>query len=100
MILIISTYYILCISWIIKCLILIDARCKHEDYFSGSYSEIFIFPQTRRNSGWFLKELFFICLISWGIIKPTRVIITGISNHVYFFFCGVAAQHGPWPPHS
>ena len=29
--LIISTYYILCISWIIKCLIIIDARCKHED---------------------------------------------------------------------
>ena len=28
-ILIISTYYILCISWIIKCLIIIDARCKH-----------------------------------------------------------------------
>ena len=22
--------YILCISWIIKCLIIIDARCKHE----------------------------------------------------------------------
>ena len=30
-ILILSTYYILCISWIIKCLIIIDARCKHED---------------------------------------------------------------------
>ena len=30
-ILIVSTYYILCISWIIKCLIIIDARCKHED---------------------------------------------------------------------
>ena len=29
--LIISTYYILCISWIIKCLIIIDVRCKHED---------------------------------------------------------------------
>ena len=30
-ILIVSTYYILCISWKIKCLIIIDARCKHED---------------------------------------------------------------------
>ena len=29
-ILIVSTNYILCISWIIKCLI-VDARCKHED---------------------------------------------------------------------
>jgi hypothetical protein len=29
--LIVSTYYILCISWIIKCLIIIDARCKHEE---------------------------------------------------------------------
>jgi len=28
--LIVSTYYILCISWIIKRLIIIDARCKHE----------------------------------------------------------------------
>ena len=33
-ILIASTYYILCISWIIKCLIIIDARCKHEDSFT------------------------------------------------------------------
>jgi len=32
-ILIVSTYYILCVSWIIKCLIIIDARCKHEDYW-------------------------------------------------------------------
>jgi len=31
-ILIVSTYYILCISWIIQCLTIIDARCKHEDY--------------------------------------------------------------------
>ena len=31
-ILIVSTYYILFISWIIKCLIIIDARCEHEDY--------------------------------------------------------------------
>jgi len=31
MILIVSTYYILCISWIIKCLIIIDARYKHDD---------------------------------------------------------------------
>jgi len=30
-ILILSTYYTLCISWIIKCLITIDARCEHED---------------------------------------------------------------------
>ena len=30
-ILIVSTYYILCISWIVKCLIIIDARCKHKD---------------------------------------------------------------------
>jgi len=29
--LIVSIYYILCISWIIKCLIIIDARCKHEE---------------------------------------------------------------------
>jgi len=37
-ILIVPTYYILCISWIIKCLIVIDARCKHED--TGKYSNI------------------------------------------------------------
>jgi len=30
-ILIVSTYYILCISWVTKCLNSIDARCKHED---------------------------------------------------------------------
>jgi len=30
-ILIIYTYYILCISWIIKCFIITDARRKHED---------------------------------------------------------------------
>jgi len=30
-ILIVSTYYIIYISWIIKCLIIIDAPCKHED---------------------------------------------------------------------
>jgi len=28
---IVSTYYILCISWIIKCLVIIDARCRHEE---------------------------------------------------------------------
>jgi hypothetical protein len=31
-ILIVPTCYILCISWLVKCLIIIDARCKHEDY--------------------------------------------------------------------
>ena len=30
-ILIVSTYYILFISWIVKCLIIIDARCTRED---------------------------------------------------------------------
>jgi len=30
-ILIVSTYYILCLSWIMKCLIINDARCKHEE---------------------------------------------------------------------
>ena len=30
-ILIVSTYYISCISWLIKCLIIIEERCKHED---------------------------------------------------------------------
>jgi len=30
-ILIVSKYYILCISWIIKCLIIVDAPCKHEE---------------------------------------------------------------------
>jgi len=33
-ILIVSTNYILCISWIIECLIIIDARCKHEDFIT------------------------------------------------------------------
>ena len=27
-----STYYILFISWTIKCVIIIDARCKYEDH--------------------------------------------------------------------
>ena len=31
-ILTVSTHDILCISWIIMCLIIVDARCKHEDY--------------------------------------------------------------------
>jgi len=31
-ILIVSIYYTLCIGWIKKFLIIIDARCKHEDY--------------------------------------------------------------------
>jgi len=31
-ILILSTCYILCSSWIVGCLIIIDARCKHEDW--------------------------------------------------------------------
>ena len=40
-ILIVSTYYILWISWIIKCLFIIDARCKHELWnFYGSKSII------------------------------------------------------------
>ena len=30
-ILIVSTYYILCIGWIVKCLIIVDARYKYED---------------------------------------------------------------------
>ena len=28
---VLSIYYILCISWIIECLIITDARCKRED---------------------------------------------------------------------
>jgi len=36
-ILILTAGYILCISWIVKCLIIIDARCKHEDYLSSVY---------------------------------------------------------------
>jgi len=31
LIVIVSTNYILCFSWIIKCSIVIDARCKYED---------------------------------------------------------------------
>jgi len=31
LILIVSSYYILCISWIMKCLVITDVRCKHED---------------------------------------------------------------------
>ena len=38
-ILIVSKYYILYISGIIKCLIIIDARCKHEDYKKSSLIE-------------------------------------------------------------
>jgi len=38
-ILIVSTYYILCISWIIKCLIIIDVRCKHE-YFITVFKKV------------------------------------------------------------
>ena len=30
--LIASTYYVLCVSWKINCLIIIYARCKHEDH--------------------------------------------------------------------
>ena len=39
-ILIVSTYYILCISWTIKYLYVDDARCKHEDMWS-TYSGYF-----------------------------------------------------------
>jgi hypothetical protein len=37
-ILIVTKYYILCISWIIRCLIIIDARCKHEDSPTNVYN--------------------------------------------------------------
>jgi len=39
-ILIVSTYYILCISWIIKCSIIIDARCKHEDWSTALFVDL------------------------------------------------------------
>ena len=41
-ILIVSTYYVLCISWIIKCLIIIDARCKHENRQVIKYSSSYL----------------------------------------------------------
>jgi hypothetical protein len=25
---------------------------------------------------------------------------TGTVRNIFFFFCGAAAQRGPWPPHS
>ena len=34
---VVSTYYILCISWIIECIIIIDARSKHEDYIGSTF---------------------------------------------------------------
>ena len=49
LILIVSTYYILCISWIINCIIIIDERCSHEDnywkvsvhiFFSKAYLDL------------------------------------------------------------
>jgi len=40
-ILILSTNYILSISWIIKCLIVVDARCKNEDSEDSLYILIF-----------------------------------------------------------
>ena len=52
-ILIVSTYYILCISWIIKCLIIIDGQYKHED-------QIGIINYTGLCIGLFLKEMNFI----------------------------------------
>ena len=45
-------YYILCISWIIKCLIIIDARCRHEDdcYFLCVVHELWLELQCDRVS--------------------------------------------------
>jgi len=47
--LIVSTCYILCIRWIIKCLIIIDVRCKHEDTLQcschGKTKESFLSPR-------------------------------------------------------
>jgi len=40
-ILTVSTYYIFRISWIIKCLIILDARWKHEDYQNGAFVDSF-----------------------------------------------------------
>jgi len=42
-ILIVSRNYTLCISWTIKCLIVIDARCKHEDF--TPYYRTFRWPE-------------------------------------------------------
>jgi len=39
-ILIVSTYYILCISWIIKCLIIIDTWCKHGEHIDQLIKKI------------------------------------------------------------
>ena len=47
-ILIVSANYIVCISWKIKCLIVIDARCKYDDFkltvFVSSvvYSQVYV----------------------------------------------------------
>ena len=39
-ILIVTADYILCISWLVKCLIIIDVRCKHEIIYPQFISSI------------------------------------------------------------
>jgi len=47
-ILIVSTYYILYVSWIVECLIIIDARCKHEDGGMKLSASCFYIPGSRK----------------------------------------------------
>ena len=51
-ILIVSTYYVLFIGWIKKCLIIIDAPCKHEDKRTPKFTTVII-------AAFFLPSLLF-----------------------------------------
>jgi len=64
---IVSTYYILFISWIIKCLIITDARCENEDWYLGpswKSVELRIWLKSDKNIGyltWRPNYTFYCC---------------------------------------
>ena len=70
-ILIVSTYYILCIGWVIKCLIFIDARCKHEDWRGWT------FVDSGRNGK---REIWEARSSSLDVSEPSQHLLGGRKN--------------------
>ena len=62
--LILSTYYLLCINWLIKCLIIIDARCKYED------SSLYVIAQ---QSFWYCKILLLFKFVAKFVVMVLQV---------------------------
>ena len=82
-ILIVSKYYILCISWIIKCLIIIDARCEHESYKGILSSEVVLPPVLELRSRWaewWAPFRSFLTPVERSPRHPLNITMCGINN--------------------